>query len=340
MGRFHASFLILLATLGGCDDAPDPPVPTTIGSFSDAFERETTVTLEQSDSMPLVVITDLVQGPDGTLAASDFSEGHVRLFDSSGKILRTIGRKGNGPGEFLGPVAVRWDRARQLHVLDLHRMLISTFTRDGQLVRETKLASAGNASDFAPLNDGGYLLLRVSQAPELLARIDSAGGLVKTYLPIADYRPTGQKSADVWRQALVPSMDVRGDTAWVAISTADSVWAVDLRSGGTTSFSIRPPDYRQPRDPPGPVDTDSAWNRWREEHDRINGLSLEGNNVLVTFTRNVGDATTSTLVVRTPDGTHHVYREAEQLGRLTLGRFSSLRQTDDRVEVAFWRRRT
>jgi hypothetical protein len=42
--------------------------------------------------------------PDGTIAVTDLASYNVRLFDSSGAHLRTIGRQGQGPGEFPGSV--------------------------------------------------------------------------------------------------------------------------------------------------------------------------------------------------------------------------------------------
>jgi hypothetical protein len=46
-------------------------------------------------------VASLVVGKDGTIYVSDSRAGTLRAYDSIGKYIRTIGRKGRGPGEFM-----------------------------------------------------------------------------------------------------------------------------------------------------------------------------------------------------------------------------------------------
>ena len=63
----------------------------------------------------------------------DWMEGCILVFDQNGKPLRTIGRKGQGPGELQRPMDISIF-ANQLMVHDLERCL-SFFTLDGKFIR-------------------------------------------------------------------------------------------------------------------------------------------------------------------------------------------------------------
>lgn len=56
--------------------------------------------------------------PQGRIAVLDFANGEVRFFDRAGNYLFTIGRPGEGPGEFERPERLAFDRQGRLYVLD------------------------------------------------------------------------------------------------------------------------------------------------------------------------------------------------------------------------------
>jgi len=73
--------------------------------------------------------------PDGTIAVADAASYNVRLFDSRGTHLRTIGRQGDGPGEFSGGVGgVTQIEGDLLAVVSGGRM-ISVFETTGEFIR-------------------------------------------------------------------------------------------------------------------------------------------------------------------------------------------------------------
>jgi hypothetical protein len=70
----------------------------------------------------------------GFIYICDYKEPSVKVFDSQGDFVRTIGRKGNGPGEFenAGTMAILPDG--RLLVLDWELMRVSIFSHDGQFI--------------------------------------------------------------------------------------------------------------------------------------------------------------------------------------------------------------
>jgi hypothetical protein len=73
---------------------------------------------------------------DGTLYVLDRGNHEVRVFDSRGRHLRTFGREGAGPGEFLGASTAGW-RADTLWVSDLVQMRTTFFAPNGAVLRTT-----------------------------------------------------------------------------------------------------------------------------------------------------------------------------------------------------------
>lgn len=336
----HAAALAAAAVaLASCRSDDRAPEIASTRPFAEAFERVSSVTLEQSDSLPIVApMKPAVSPRDGTFALPDFSEGHVRLFDTAGKHVRTLGRKGHGPGEFIAPVSTGWDSSGRLHVLDIQRAIISVFDPGGKHVREVSLAKVGTVTDFAALADGGYLLLGSASPEALLTRTDSAGQPVRTYLPIARFMPPGASNASAWDATLMPQMRVDGTTAYVILSPADSLWTVDLATGATASSPIRPEGYLVPRDPDGPIDGE-ALNAWIRSADRVRGLGAEGSRAYLTFARGPFEDPEATLLVRDAQGRVDAFTGADVVQEVVGGRLLTIQVGDTAVTLGWWRPR-
>jgi hypothetical protein len=71
----------------------------------------------------------------GSIYVLDYKDAHIKVFDASGKYLRTIGRKGQGPGEIEAPRSVSINRdAGELAVIQTSRRM-SFFKLDGTFLR-------------------------------------------------------------------------------------------------------------------------------------------------------------------------------------------------------------
>ncbi|MBE3111010.1 MAG: 6-bladed beta-propeller [Acidobacteria bacterium] len=71
----------------------------------------------------------------GSIYVLDQQSSHVKVFDASGKYLRTIGRQGQGPGELDRPRMLSINRVRgEISVLELSRRM-SFFKLDGTFLR-------------------------------------------------------------------------------------------------------------------------------------------------------------------------------------------------------------
>ena len=79
-------------------------------------------------------VTDARRLPDGRVAVVNSGSAQVRLYDTDGQLLQTIGGRGDGPGEFRSPWHVYPIAGDSMLVIDLYRA-ISIFDRDGLYAR-------------------------------------------------------------------------------------------------------------------------------------------------------------------------------------------------------------
>ena len=93
-----------LAGSAGCSPANQGP-----GNFGDIPETHLQQDLRiDGYRQELVPIIWAGVSPNGTIALIQTQDGGVRLFDCEGRSLGLIGRKGQGPGEFVSPLAGGW----------------------------------------------------------------------------------------------------------------------------------------------------------------------------------------------------------------------------------------
>ena len=86
-------------------------------------------------------IRDIVVDDSGSIYVLDPRDSHVKVFDPSGTYVRTIGRLGQGPGEFEGPMTLSLNRAAdELAVHQPYRMTF--FKPDGTFLRDVSYRGA------------------------------------------------------------------------------------------------------------------------------------------------------------------------------------------------------
>ena len=92
----------------------------------------------------------------GSIYVLDQQSSHIKVFDNAGKYIRTIGRKGQGPGELDLPWVLSINRrAGELAVLQLSRR-IAYFKTDGVFLRHQSI----NDSSSAKFDSRGNIYIR------------------------------------------------------------------------------------------------------------------------------------------------------------------------------------
>lgn len=106
-------------------------------------------------------VAGVVRLRDGTIIVADDAASVLRFFGPDGRHLRSVGRKGGGPGEFEQIGGLWRFGGDSLAVWDLRQARLSVFSPEGTLVR-TAIPRPSPTGAFAPmygvLSDGSFVL--------------------------------------------------------------------------------------------------------------------------------------------------------------------------------------
>lgn len=129
--------------------------------------------------------------PDGGVAVADWGTFDVRVFDEEGRIVRTLGRRGEGPGEFQLVTEFRVEPNGGLSAYDARLYRLTTFGPAGQLQGTVGfVGEGGNPGTYLGATAEGEHVLGwiefserdsgvVTPDPMRLGRFDSEGRLLE-----------------------------------------------------------------------------------------------------------------------------------------------------------------
>lgn len=101
---------------------------------------------------------DSVSDKDGYVYILDYRANNIKKFDASGKYAATIGRKGQGPGEFNMPFGMTVANDR-LIIWDMGNIRLSTFSLEGEFIKSVKiLRSEGIPQKMRALPSGNIVI--------------------------------------------------------------------------------------------------------------------------------------------------------------------------------------
>ena len=221
---------------------------------SDPMNSDATCRISEE---PILVIGDdeedknhfftLVRGvgrlSDGSVAVVDRRAAEVRVFDKTGQHLRSMGRSGEAPGEFLNPFFLWITAGDTLWAGDYRPWRYNVFTSQGDFVRRVSLTPVypnpsrrGGVLDngYTVNTRGGWATVRDFTVPDtLIAEVhDPSGELVVTLARILD-RPLGQigdSPSNYWLAPLFQShaqVDALGSTIVLAHGSKPEVQVLD-----------------------------------------------------------------------------------------------------------------
>ncbi len=123
-------------------------------------------------------INSIAVDREGNIYVTDEGEKHIKVFDWEGDYLRTIGRPGQGPGEFGRPTEIFISMENELKIIDPSRRQVHSYSTEGQYLESKKFETVypmkvarDSKGDYYVLTywreqgsmAGGFDLLKLSQ---------------------------------------------------------------------------------------------------------------------------------------------------------------------------------
>ncbi len=269
--RRHTALLAAIG-LGACSSPADQSVAMVrdsagipiIESTEPVWDEGLGWTVEQSPALDLgavgsgpayefYVVTDADRLPDGSVVVADDGSDEVRVFSAAGEHRWSVGRDGEGPGEFQRLDQV-WSLAGDSIVAyDFWAARLTVFGPDRSVGRVETMLEAGQPRPVYPLSDGGYVGmstdftgfgdevgLRRWRHPIL--RLDAAGTVVDTLTTIQGAESVVFSSGDavaLWGKR--GHLAVRGSE--ILVGSADGVEFHVLGPDGELRQIVRAPEY-------------------------------------------------------------------------------------------------
>ncbi len=217
--------------------------------FDSAFVTQHTLNLISNESAVLASIADVALSSAGHILIADRIDANVKIYDDAGNWVRTLGRLGDGPGEFRRPIAVA-ATGDSVFVLDARHARLSLFLMTGQFlesiaIRVIRPSGLGIAGDSLLLIAGHGRVDEVNALVILptLHTLDFAGNIRRSHSP---ERKRERLYEANFSEAL---LDVHRMRAVLGDRTSNIVRIVNLESDSTQSVTLTPTGYSLPRWP-------------------------------------------------------------------------------------------
>lgn len=156
---------------------PKTPCPENGIPIRIVFTEELSIGTKEGDENYMFG-NDVIFNTDdkGNFYVTDWDRRRILKFDSEGNYLLTIGKKGQGPGDFQNISKVRFDPDGNLYVVDIVSRKISFFDPKGNFLRMIK--SLVRLSHNLQMNSQGLFVFREGK---ILEYPDGSDAFVSTY---------------------------------------------------------------------------------------------------------------------------------------------------------------
>lgn len=101
---------------------------------------------------------DLVVDEDENIYVSDMNAAHILVFNKIGKHIRTIGKKGQGPGEIARPLSICISPPDKLLVIDVGQFCVHYFSLKGKFLEKYSTTTIGANFGYPKVDSKGNII--------------------------------------------------------------------------------------------------------------------------------------------------------------------------------------
>ena len=247
-----AAAITLLFIISACSSTPEVEIPEDIAAMENvaiysgdaepkydiSFTKE--AAFGDTDEIFIRSISGIVVDENGNLFLADNSEAVVYAYDPMGNYRFTIGRRGEGPGEFNSVHQPRLHNGN-LYVLDIQQQRASIFNQsDGSFIQNIRMAGGGQDLSgfplgFSPLSGDRFLVYYNSMERDgerfhrkYIPRIlDSDGEILKS--DIVDFKTGEMFMIQSENSIQIMSLPYMGESVYSLTQDEEIIWGFSDR---------------------------------------------------------------------------------------------------------------
>lgn len=146
-GQKEAEWKGTIEEIEGGSVVKNPKVPM-YGKEVFQMEEELSIGEEgKGDEYMFSVARDIAVDEEERIYVLDSKEAHIKVFDKNGRYIKTIGRKGQGPGEMNSPSSIQITAQKKIAVNDSSARKIHFFTLEGKFLHAVSQRNMGFFTD-------------------------------------------------------------------------------------------------------------------------------------------------------------------------------------------------
>lgn len=172
---------------------PDEPL---YGEITFDLEEDLSIGREDDKNYMFYRARNIALDSHENIYVLDSGNHRIQKFDKNGRFLQTIGKKGQGPGEFENPGDFFLDGQDSIYVLDSRR--IKVFDREGSFMKDITLQSS--LYDFFIDTNGNIIGLanirRNNERKQAVIRMDTSGKIVKNIAEFSDVKSAVRRESE------------------------------------------------------------------------------------------------------------------------------------------------
>jgi hypothetical protein len=160
------------------------PQEPLFGEIEFELEEDLSIGREDDDNYMFFRVRGIAVDKETNIYVTDFGNYRIQKFDKNGNFLQSIGRKGQGPGEFQWTMQLKIDDlSGDLHILDGTR-IIKIFNQQGKYKNQIHLEKPIDGFYFDGISH--YLAIQQNvfdaELSKSLCKINMGGELIRTYV--------------------------------------------------------------------------------------------------------------------------------------------------------------
>lgn len=149
---------------GGVKVVVNPDVPL-YGEISLDLEEDLVIGNEDDENYMFYQVSSIAVDSIGNIYVLERGNCRIQKFNKEGRYLQTIGRKGQGPGEFEEPMRIIVDNDYRIYVEDYRRRIVQVLDRGGEFIHSIQSNDLLLTMGF--LDNGNVLAHTIALSPGL-----------------------------------------------------------------------------------------------------------------------------------------------------------------------------